>query len=66
MIGKTIGADIKLDQGKVSDADAKLLNIEDKLDSLIDAQKPKISEGYADHISDKLVASQLCVDLIEI
>lgn len=62
MIGKTIGADIKLEQYKTSDADAKLVNIEEKLDSLANAPKPKIDEDDANAISEALTPAQTCVD----
>jgi len=62
MVSKTIGADIKLEQDKILEADAKLYKIELKLDSLVNAPKPKIIGGDANAISAALTAAQTCVD----
>ena len=64
MVSKTIGADIKLEQGKESEADAKLHLIDTKLDSLLDARKPKISKKDYDAIDNELVDAQICVDIV--
>ncbi len=65
MMSKAIGADIKLEQDKPDDAHAKLLRIENKLDSLINAPKTKISTDDADNISGSLINSHMCVDYLD-
>lgn len=62
LIGKTIGAGIKINQDKFNDATTKLDQIGSKVSSLADATKPKISEDDADLISSKQTDAELCVD----
>ena len=61
LISKVLAAGSKLAQGKTGDADQKLQNYEDKLDSLVNATKPKISEADANALSPKLIDAQMCV-----
>lgn len=62
MVSKSIGADIKIEQGKFYDADEKLYKIEMKLDSLAGARKSKISKKDLYDISGALMLTQSCVD----
>lgn len=64
LIGKVVGASIKLSQDKVGDSVAKLADYERKLNQLIDAPKPKISGGDADSLSGALISAQLCLDTL--
>jgi len=67
MVSKTIGADIKLEQDKESEADAKLHRIETKLNSLPNVDKPsksKISGADFVVIDSALSVAQICVDIV--
>ena len=64
LLGKVVGASIKLSQGKFADAEEKLFDYEMKLDGLINARKPKIDDGDADILAAALLGAQLCIDAI--
>lgn len=64
MVSKVIGAAIKIDEEKFDDAYGKLYEIELKLDSLVNAPKPKITEADAGSITDELIPAQGCVDAL--
>ena len=64
MKSKDYGAVIKINEEKYEDAASKLMDIEYKLDQLVNAAKPKISEDDADAISGFLIGAQLCVDAL--
>ena len=64
MKSKDYGAVIKINEEKYEDAASKLMDIEYKLDQLVNAAKPKISEDDADAISGALIDAQLCVDAL--
>ena len=64
LVSKVLGAAVKLSQFKPLEADQKLADYETKLDSLINAPKPKISEGDANSLSSELVSARMCVDAV--
>lgn len=61
MISKVVGASIKLNQDKAADAEQKLAEIGEKVDTLATAPKSKISDDDANAISGALTAAELCV-----
>lgn len=61
LVGKVVATSIKISQDKTADAEQKLADYGMKLDSLINAVKPKISEADANTLSALLVGAQICV-----
>ncbi|MDH3378509.1 MAG: hypothetical protein OEQ39_16335 [Gammaproteobacteria bacterium] len=62
MMGKTAGADTKINQAKYADAAQKLTDLDNKLYQLENARKAKIAPFDADAIGTALVPAQACVD----
>ena len=61
LVGKVLGANVKLVQDKVDDGGAKLDDYDRKLNALNEARKPKISEDDFGTLLEGLLAAQLCV-----
>jgi len=64
LVGKAVEASIKISRDKTVDAEQKLADYGLKLDGLINAAKPKISEADANTLSALLVGAQICVAAI--
>lgn len=64
MVGKVVETTIKISRDKTADAEQKLADYGLKLEGLINAAKPKISEADANTLSALLVGAQICVAAI--
>jgi len=64
LVGKVVETTIKISRDKTADAEQKLVDYGLKLDALMNAAKPKVSEADANTLSALLVGAQICVAAI--